>query len=65
MFYFVKNNTPSTFCFTDYPEYPQYPAETYDQSRVKYEDEDEQKYEPDNTNGSRQYDDEYEEGEAY
>ncbi|KAJ3662967.1 hypothetical protein Zmor_007281 [Zophobas morio] len=49
----------------DYPEYPQYPAETYDQSRVKYEDEDEQKYEPDNTNGSRQYDDEYEEGEAY
>ncbi|XP_044747387.1 U1 small nuclear ribonucleoprotein 70 kDa [Coccinella septempunctata] len=44
----------------DYPEYP-----TYDhQVQVKYE-EDEEKYHPDNANGSRQYDDEYEEGEAY
>lgn len=49
---------------SDYPEYPQYPSQPYDQSRVKYEDEDEQKYEPDNANGSRHYDD-YEEGEAY
>lgn len=34
---------------------------------MKYEDEqDEQKYEPDNShNGSRHYEEEYEEGEAY
>lgn len=33
--------------------------------QVKYEEDEEEKYHPDNTNGSRQYDDEYEEGEAY
>lgn len=49
--------------FLDYPDYPQYQSQAYDSSRVKYE-EDEQKYEPDNANGSRHYDD-YEEGEAY
>lgn len=54
----------SFFFFLDYPEYPQYPPQPYDSSRVKYE-EDEQKYEPDNANGNRHYDDDYEEGEAY
>ncbi|XP_018576772.1 U1 small nuclear ribonucleoprotein 70 kDa [Anoplophora glabripennis] len=49
----------------DYPEYPQYPPANYDSSKVKYEDEDEQKFDPENTNGSRQYDEEFEEGEAY
>lgn len=49
---------------SDY-QYSQYPAEAYEEDRVKYEDEEEQKYEPDNTNGSRQFDDEFEEGEAY
>ena len=49
----------------DYPEYPQYPPANYDSSKVKYEDEDEQKFEPDNTNGNRHFDDEFEEGEAY
>ena len=51
----------------DYPDYPQYnTGPNYDQSSVKYE-EDEKKFDPDNTNGnnSRQYDDDYEEGEAY
>lgn len=50
----------------DYPDYPQYQSQPYD-SHVKYEDEDEQKYEPEreNTNGSRHLDEDYEEGEAY
>lgn len=52
------------FYASDYPDYQQYTSEPYDQANVKYEDEDEQKYEPDNANGSRNYDD-YEEGEAY
>lgn len=49
----------------DYPDYAQYQTEPYDEGNVKYEDEDEQKYEPDNANGNRHYNDEYEEGEAY
>lgn len=51
--------------FLDYPEFSYLP-QNYDSNAVKYEDEDEQKYEPDNANGAnRHYDDEYEEGEAY
>lgn len=60
--YTLKNYT---LIFLDYPEYPQYPPANYDSSKVKYEDEDEQKFDPENTNGSRQYDEEFEEGEAY
>ncbi|XP_018335363.1 U1 small nuclear ribonucleoprotein 70 kDa [Agrilus planipennis] len=51
----------------DYPDYAQYNTAEYDQSRVKYEDEDEEKYHPEDAqNGSnnRQYE-EYEEGESY
>lgn len=53
---------------TDYPDYQQYQQQY--ESNVKYEDEDERKYDPDTANGSstRRFaaeDDEYEEGEAY
>lgn len=52
--------------FSDYPDYySQYNAQTLEQTNVKYEDENEQKYEPDNTNGSSRHYDDYEEGEAY
>ncbi|KAF7272530.1 small ribonucleoprotein particle U1 subunit 70K [Rhynchophorus ferrugineus] len=48
-------------------QYANYPTQAYDQTNVKFEDEDEQKYQPerDNSNGNRHYEDEYEEGEAY
>lgn len=50
---------------SDYPDYSQYAAQNYEQTNVKYEDEDEQKYEPDNANGNSRHYDDYEEGEAY
>lgn len=54
-----------SYLFTDYPDYySQYANQALDQSNVKYE-ENEQKYEPDNTNGSSRHYDDYEEGEAY
>lgn len=50
----------------DYPDYSQYDSQPYDQSQVKYEDEDEQKYQiPDEANNGRNNYDDYEEGEAY
>ena len=51
----------------DYPDYSKYHTQPYNTAHVKYEDdEEEKKFEPDNShNGSNQYDDEYEEGEAY
>jgi len=53
----------------DYPEYPQYHTQNYTTQAVKYEeDQEEQKYEPDNShNGSSRHynEEEYEEGEAY
>lgn len=42
-------------------------SQAYDQANVKYEEEDEQKYQPEkdhSSNGARNYDD-YEDGEAY
>lgn len=42
-------------------------SQAYDQANVKYEEEDEQKYQPEkdhSSNGARNYD-EYEDGEAY
>lgn len=50
----------------DYPDY-NYSSQMYDQANVKYEEEDEQKYNPEkDANGKQnEYDDEYEEGEAY
>lgn len=50
--------------YLDYPDYPQYQPQMYDENKVKYE-EDEKKFEPDNTNGSSRHYDDYEEGEAY
>ncbi|KAK9696042.1 RNA recognition motif [Popillia japonica] len=44
----------------DYPDYPQYQPQMYDENKVKYE-EDEKKFEPDNTNGSSRHYDDYEE----
>nr|CAH7729676.1 unnamed protein product [Callosobruchus chinensis] len=49
----------------DYPDYSQY-QQNYETARVKYEDEDERKYEPEANGGQRNnYEEEYEEGEAY
>lgn len=51
----------------DYPDYSKYHTQPFNVAHVKYEDdEEEKKFEPDNShNGSNQYDDEFEEGEAY
>ncbi|CAH1119892.1 unnamed protein product [Phaedon cochleariae] len=47
-------------------DYSNYQSSDFDPTKVKLEDEDEQKYQPENAaNGNRRYNDEYEEGEAY
>lgn len=52
--------------FLDYPDYSHYDSQSFDQAQVKYEDEEEQKYQiPDNSNGGQNSYDDYEEGEAY
>lgn len=52
----------------DYPEYAQFSASEYNQGNIKYEKDDEKKYDPSNQNGGngsgRRYED-YEDGEAY
>ncbi|XP_074027848.1 small ribonucleoprotein particle U1 subunit 70K [Leptinotarsa decemlineata] len=46
--------------------YTNFPIPAFDPTKVKYEDEeDEQKYQPDNANGVRRFEEEFEEGEAY
>lgn len=52
------------FFVVDY-DYSQYSSAHYDASKVKYEDEDEEKFNPDVVNGTRHYPADYEEGEAY
>ncbi|CAG9831484.1 unnamed protein product [Diabrotica balteata] len=44
-------------------DYANYQPAAYDSAKVKYEEEDEHKYEPLDTNGARRYEEEYEEGE--
>lgn len=44
-------------------DYSQFSSVHYDASKVKYEEEGEEKFNPDVSNGTRQYPAEYEEGE--
>lgn len=65
-FYIISKLLIHFFFHIDYPDYSHYDSQPYDQSQVKYEDEDEQKYQiPNDTNNGRNNYDDYEEGEAY